>query len=140
MTATVVLGVLIALALANGLRVIYRAFFKSEAACCDSGGSSCNSCPAHKSEMQRAMENSYRARVEKIEKFSIRRTIDVDGMTCEHCVANVVRALEKVDGVQVAAASLEKQTALAGLSKDIPDEILRDAINKAGYRAGVITV
>lgn len=86
------------------------------------------------------MENSYRARVEKIEKFSIRRTIDVDGMTCEHCVANVVRALEKVDGVQVAAASLEKQTALAGLSKDIPDEILRDAINKAGYRAGVITV
>ena len=138
--ATVVLGILIALALGNGLRVIYKAFFKSEAACCDSGGGSCEGCPANKSEMQRAMENSYRARVEKIAKFSIHRTIDVDGMTCENCVANVVRALEKVDGVQVAAASLEKQAALAGLSKDVPDEILRDAINKAGYRAGMITV
>lgn len=138
--ATVVLGILIALALGNGLRIIYRAFFKGEAACCDSGGGSCEGCALKKSEMQRALDNSYRVRVEKIAKFSIRRTIDVDGMTCEHCVANVVRALEKVDGVQVAAASLEKQSAQAGLSKEIPDEILRDAINKAGYRAGIITV
>ena len=137
--ATYILGAVILLALANGLRVIYRAFFKSEAACCDSGGGSCEGCPANKSEMQRAMENSYRARVEKIEKFEIQRTIDVDGMTCEHCVANVVRALEKVDGVKVAAASVEKQSAQAGLTKNVPDEILRDAIEKAGYHAGVIT-
>lgn len=132
--ATVVLGIIIALILGNGLRVIYKAFFKGEAACCDSGGA-CSGCS-----MKKAMADSYRARVEKIEKFSIHRTIDVDGMTCEHCVANVVRALEKVDGVAVAAASLEKQSAQAGLSKEIPDEILRDAINKAGYKAGVITV
>lgn len=138
--ATYILGAVILLALANGLRVIYRAFFKSEAACCDSGGGSCEGCPANKSEMQRAMENSYRARVEKIEKFEIQRKIDVDGMTCEHCVANVVRALEKIDGVKVAAASVEKQSAQAGLTKNVPDEILRDAIEKAGYRAGVITV
>lgn len=137
--ATYILGAVILLAFANGLRIIYRAFFKSEAACCDSGGSSCNGCPANKSEMQRAMENSYRARVEKIAKFEIQRTIDVDGMTCEHCVANVVKALEKVDGVKVAAASVEKQSAQAGLTKNVPDEILRDAIEKAGYHAGVIT-
>ena len=137
--ATYILGAVILLAFANGLRVIYRAFFKSEAACCDSGGGSCEGCPANKSEMQRAMENSYRARVEKIEKFEIQRTIDVDGMTCEHCVANVVRALEKIDGVKVAAASVEKQSAQAGLTKNVPDEILRDAIEKAGYHAGIIT-
>ncbi len=134
--ATYVLGAIIAVALANGLRIIYNAFFKGEAACCDSGGcSGCSSCT-----LKKAMDNSYRARVEKIEQCEIHRTIDVDGMTCEHCVANVVRALEKIDGVQVAAASLEKQSVQAGLSKDIPDEILRDAINKAGYRAGAVTL
>lgn len=131
--ATYILGAIIAVALANGLRIIYNSFFKGEAACCDSGGS-CAGCA-----MRKAMDNSYRARVEKIEKFNIHRTIDVDGMTCEHCVANVVRALEKVDGVAVAAASLEKQSAQAGLNKDIPDEVLRDAINRAGYKVGLIT-
>ncbi len=130
--ATYILGAIIALILGNGLRVIYKAFFKGEAACCDSG-SACAGCA-----LRKAMNDSYRARVEKIEKFSIHRTIDVDGMTCEHCVANVVRALEKVDGVAIAAASLEKQSALAGLSREIPDEILRDAITKAGYKAGII--
>ncbi len=132
--ATYVLGAVIAVALANGLRIIYNAFFKGEAACCDSGGA-CAGCA-----LKNAMDNSYRARVEKIEKCELHKTIDVDGMTCEHCVANVVRALEKIDGVKVAAASLEKQSAQAGLSKDIPDEILREAINKAGYHAGAVTI
>ena len=131
--ATYVLGAIIAVALANGLRIIYNAFFKGDAACCDSGGA-CNGCS-----LQNAMANSYRARVERIEKCALHKTIDVDGMTCEHCVANVVRALEKVDGVKVAAASVEKQSAQAGLTKNVPDEILRDAIEKAGYHAGIIT-
>lgn len=132
--ATAVLGILIALALGNGLRIIYRSFFKGEAACCDSGGG-CANCA-----LKSAMGDSYRVRVEKIAKCALHRTIDVDGMTCEHCVANVVHALEKIDGVTVAAASLEKQSAQAGLSRDIPDDILREAINRAGYRAGAVTV
>ena len=135
MTATVILGIVIAALLANGLRIIYRAFFKSEAACCDSGGGSCSNCP-----MKKAMDDNYKKRVEAIEKFEIHRTIDVDGMTCENCIAKVVRALEKVDGVKIAAASLEKQSAQAGLTKDIPNEVLREAIEKAGYRAGAISI
>ena len=134
MTATVILGIVIAALLANGLRIIYRAFFKSEAACCDSGGS-CTSCP-----MKKPMNDFYKNRVEQIEKFEIHRTIDVDGMTCENCVAKVIRALEKVDGVKIAAASLEKQSAQVGLTKDISEKILREAIEKAGYRAGAITI
>ena len=135
MTATIILGVVIAALLANGLRVIYKAFFKSEAACCDSGGGSCTSCP-----MKKPMNDFYKNRVEQIEKFEIHRTIDVDGMTCENCVAKVIRALEKVDGVKIAAASLEKQSAQVGLTKDISEKILREAIEKAGYHAGAITI
>lgn len=134
MAATVILGIVLAALLINGLRIIYRSFFKGEAACCDTGGG-CTNCP-----MKKAMNDSYRKRVEAIEKFDIHRTIDVDGMTCENCIANVVRALEKVDGVQIAAASLEKQSAQVGLTKNISAEVLREAINKAGYHAGAVTI
>ena len=136
--ATAILGVVIAALLLNGLRIIYKSFFKGEAACCDSGsscGSGCTNCP-----MKKAMDTNYKNRVEQIEKFEIQRTIDVDGMTCDNCVFKVIRALEKVDGVQIAAASLEKQSAQVGLTKNISAETLREAIEKAGYHAGAVTI
>ena len=135
MVATIVLGILIAAAFGFGIRTAYRAFFKSEAACCSEECSSCSGgC-----NKQKLLDDSYRARVEKIEKFPIHRTIDVDGMTCEKCIYKVVRALEKIDGVTIAAASLEKQSAQVGLKENISDDVLREAINKAGYSVGAIT-
>jgi len=136
MIATVILGLLIAVAFGFGMRKVYRAFFKSEAACCSEGN--CSGCEGSCS-TKKALDDGYRVRVEKIERFPIHRTIDVDGMTCEKCIFKVVRALEKVDGVTIAAASLEKQSALVGLKEDIPDDLLREAINKAGYTAGAVT-
>ena len=136
MTATIILGLIIAVAFGYGLKKIYRAFFKSEAACCSEGG--CSGCEGSCS-AKKAIDDGYRARVEKIERFPIHRTIDVDGMTCEKCIYKVVRALEKVDGVTLAAASLEKQSAQVGLKADVPDDTLREAIRKAGYGAGAVT-
>ncbi len=56
MVATVVLGILIAGAFGYGLRTIYKSFFKGEAACCESGGSTCNcgcaNCPSHSNEVK----------------------------------------------------------------------------------------
>ena len=136
MAATIILGLLIAAALGYGLRKAYRSFFKGEAACCSE--SNCSGCEGSCS-TKKALDDGYRARVEKIERFPIHRTIDVDGMTCEKCIFKVVRALEKVDGVTIAAASLEKLSAQVGLSKNVSDDELREAINKAGYTAGTIT-
>lgn len=138
MAATIIIGLVIAALLINGLRVIYKSFFKGEAACCDSGGSCSGGCTG--CAMKKAIDINYKNRVEQIEKFELRRTIDVDGMTCDNCVFKVIRALEKVDGVKIAAASLEKQSAKVGLTENISDEILRDAINKAGYHAGAVTI
>lgn len=135
MIATTVLGILIAAVFAYGLKKIYRSFFKGEAACCSENCSSCNGGCS----MQKALDEGYRARVEKIERFPIHKTIDVDGMTCEKCIFKVVRALEKIDGVTIAAASLEKQSAQVGLKENISDEILREAIRNAGYSAGAVT-
>ena len=135
MLATIILGLLIAAAFVYGLRTVYRNFFKGEAACCSESCGSCNGgC-----DKEKLLDDSYRVRAEKIEKFPIHRAIDVDGMTCEKCVYKVVRALEKVDGVTIAAASLEKQSALVGLKKNISDEILREAVNRAGYSAGAVS-
>ena len=134
MAATIVLGLLIAAAFGYGLNKIYRAFFKSEAACCSESCGDCNGC-----NKQKLFDESYRARVEKIERFPIHKTIDIDGMTCEKCIYRVIRALEKVDGVKIAAASLEKQSAQVGLKENISDDILREAINRAGYKAGAVT-
>lgn len=137
MIATIILGVVIAAVFGYGLRKTYRSFFKGEAACCSEGN--CSGCEGSCS-AKKALDEGYRARVAKIEKFPIHRTIDVDGMTCEKCIYKVVRALEKVDGVTIAAASLEKQSAQVGLKENISDEILREAIKKAGYHAGAVTV
>jgi copper chaperone CopZ len=90
--------------------------------------------------MKKAINTNYKKRVEEIEKFELRRTMDIDGMTCDNCVFNVIRALEKVDGVKIAAASLEKQSAQVGLTKNISAEVLREAIEKAGYHASNVTV
>lgn len=136
MTATIILGVIIAALFANALRIIYKSFFKGEAACCDSGGSCSNGCAG--CPMKKAIDINYKNRVEQIEKLELHKTIDIDGMTCDNCVFKVIRALEKVDGVKIAAASLEKQSAQVGLTENISDEVLRAAIDKAGYHAGLI--
>ena len=136
MVATVILGLLIVAGFGYGLLKIYRGFFKGEAACCDSGGcAGCMGCT-----MYTPIEDSYRVRVEKIAKFELHKTIDVDKMTCDKCVAKVVRALEKVDGVAVAAASLEKQSAQVGLTKNIPDDVLFEAIRRAGYNPSLAAI
>ena len=127
MVATVILGVIIASMFGYGIYNIYNNFFKGTSTCCKS---ECSSCPMHKD------ADNYRTRVEAIEKFNIKKTIDVDGMTCEHCANSVVKALEHIDGVAIAAASVEKQSAQAALEHDISDDVLRNAIRQAGFNPG----
>ena len=131
MLATCILGAVSAFFVGLGLRNIYRNFFKGESTCCGSGSGGCAGCTS----CHRPLE-SYRSRMERIDKFERVKSIDVAVMTCENCVAHVIKALEQVDGVEVAAASLEKGSAAAALSKAVPDEILLEAIRKAGYRPG----
>ena len=130
MVATVVLGVIIAAIFSVGMYNIYSNFFKGTSTCCKSECSSCSMC--------KNLDN-YRTRVEAIEKFKIKKNIDVDGMTCENCTAAVMRALEKVDGVVIAAASVEKQSAQVALDREVSDNILKETIRNLGYQPGNVT-
>ena len=61
------------------------------------------------------------------------KTLKIDGMMCAHCEARVKKCLEELDGVEEAAVSHEKGTAVVTLSKDVSDETLRSAVEAQGY-------
>ena len=61
------------------------------------------------------------------------KTIIVDGMMCMHCVANVKKTLEGIDGVQSAMVTLEDKKAVVVCEKEIADTVFVKAISDAGY-------
>ena len=46
---------------------------------------------------------------------------------------HVQKALAAVDGVQEAAVDLEKKQATVTLTKEVPDQVLMEAVKEAGY-------
>ncbi|MBN2509212.1 MAG: heavy-metal-associated domain-containing protein [Spirochaetales bacterium] len=61
----------------------------------------------------------------------MKKTITIDGMSCEHCVMHVKKALEQLDGVskvtvKIGEASLETP-------EDYDLSTLKDAVREAGY-------
>ncbi|MBQ9210466.1 MAG: cation transporter [Clostridia bacterium] len=61
------------------------------------------------------------------------KTIEIKGMMCAHCEAHVKKALEAIDGVTSAVTSHEKGNAVLELTKEVPAEALRQAVEEAGY-------
>ena len=60
------------------------------------------------------------------------KTMTINGMMCAHCQAHVEKALNAIDGV-TAAVDLAAKTATVTLSKDVADEVLKNAVTEAGY-------
>jgi len=60
-------------------------------------------------------------------------TLDVTGMTCQHCVAAVTKALRGVAGVESAEVSLEQKQAVVTGAADV--QAMIDAIKEEGYGA-----
>ena len=63
----------------------------------------------------------------------MKKLIHVEGMGCMNCVHHVKEALESLDGVSSADVSLESNSALVTLTKDVADDAIRSAIDEAGY-------
>jgi len=65
-------------------------------------------------------------------------TLQIQGMTCMHCVKAVTQALAAVPGVsEVAEISLEQaQAVVAGTAAP---QALVDAVKNAGYQAHVVS-
>jgi len=61
------------------------------------------------------------------------KTIKIKGMTCNHCVMAVTRALEKIDGVKNVKVDLTKAEAAFDEVKPVDMEVVKERIRKAGY-------
>ena len=62
------------------------------------------------------------------------KTFNVEGMMCEHCENHVKEALLKVNGVETVLADHNANKVVVTLKKDVKDEKLVKAIEKAGYK------
>ena len=89
--------------------------FKGEGGCCG-GGSATVEVPE-----------------KKLENVIAKKTVVVDGMTCDHCKGWVEKAINEIDGAS-AKVNLKTREAVVSMEKEISDEELRLAITKAGYR------
>ena len=68
------------------------------------------------------------------ETKTMEKTLKIEGMMCGHCEMHTKKALEALDGVKTAEVSHEAGTAVVSLEKEIPDDVLKQAVADQGYR------
>ena len=89
---------------------------KGESPCCGGGGAS-----------------EIKEKPSKLEGPVIgEKIVQISGMTCEHCVNRVMRALNKIDGVS-ANVSLKGKRAVVSYDREIDVNVLKKAVEDAGY-------
>ena len=66
-------------------------------------------------------------------KEKIVKKLNIEGMSCMHCVKKVEMALKGIKEVKSVNLSLENNTAEIVLKKDIDINILKKAVEEAGY-------
>lgn len=69
----------------------------------------------------------------KKEKKTMEKTLKIEGMMCTHCSSRVKNCLEEIDGVTEAIVSHEANNAIVKLSKDVPYQDLKAAVEAQGY-------
>ena len=91
--------------------------------------------PAVAFEEARAANEETAAKQNERKEATMQKTVNIEGMMCQHCVAHATEALKGVPGVEDAQVSLENKNAVVTLSADVDDQALIDAVVTAGYQA-----
>jgi copper chaperone len=60
-------------------------------------------------------------------------TLKIKGMSCQHCVKAVVKALSEIDGVTGVTVDLLSGQATFEETKPVDMNLVRERIEKAGY-------
>ncbi|HJB18924.1 MAG TPA: heavy-metal-associated domain-containing protein [Candidatus Bariatricus faecipullorum] len=122
--ADVIVLIILALILGGAITYIVKAK-KSGVKCigCPAGGS----CPGSKKMPKKKLDG----------RVIGKKTMEISGMSCEHCAMDVTRTLNQIDGVR-AQVSLSSGKARISYDREIPDEVLRNAVEKTGYHVTAI--
>lgn len=75
---------------------------------------------------------TYKARKKKLNTVVGQKTVSVEGMSCQHCVNRVMEAINALDGAS-ALVKLKKGLVIVSMEHPISNEIIKNAIEKAGY-------
>ena len=73
------------------------------------------------------------AKTEREDK-KMEKTLKIEGMMCGHCEARVKKCLEELPGVESAAVSHEKGTAVVTMTQKIDNAVFKKAIEEQGYQ------
>jgi copper chaperone len=60
-------------------------------------------------------------------------TIKVKGMSCQHCVASVTKALSQIEGISDVNVNLEAGEATFNENSPVDEQAIKDAISKIGF-------
>lgn len=61
------------------------------------------------------------------------KVMTIEGMSCENCEIRVENALNRLEGV-ACKVNLKKKTATVSYSREVPDELLKQTVEKLGYQ------
>lgn len=109
----IILGV-IAVLMIIGLRSTKK-HFKGEGGCCGGGSK-----PVPKQD-------------KKLQNVISQKIVSIEGMTCDHCKNWVEKSINDIEGA-AAKVNLKKKEAVVSLDREVRDDIIRAAIEKAGYK------
>ena len=62
----------------------------------------------------------------------MKKTIIIEGMSCNHCVMAVKNALSEIEGVSNVEVELDNNKAIVE-GKNLLDNTLKEAVEEAGY-------
>ncbi|HYF84317.1 MAG TPA: copper ion binding protein [Clostridia bacterium] len=69
----------------------------------------------------------------------MKKKINIEGMSCMHCVKHVEEALKEVAGVIKVTVDLNGKNAVVELDGDVQDSQLSEVIQEVGYDVNGIT-
>lgn len=62
----------------------------------------------------------------------MKKTIRIEGMSCEHCVNSVTTTLNEIKGISSVVVSLDEKTAVIQ-AEGVEDSIIKQAIDDIGF-------
>ncbi len=83
---------------------------------------------------EKGTENAETKEKERKKTTMATKTMNIEGMMCTHCEANVKKALEALEGVSSAEVSHEKGTAVVSFESEVSDDILKKAVEDKDYK------
>lgn len=111
MTDIIIIGIILVFVVVGVHSTVKH--FKGESSCCGGG-------------------SSVKPKKKKLKTVITTKVITVEGMTCDHCKMRVERCINDMDGA-AAKVNLKKKEVIVSLAKEISEEELCNAIQKAGY-------